>query len=267
MDRCGGYSESEFVADFYDFLPGLNSRGDLEFYRRMAVKAEGPVLECACGTGRLLIPIAREGVEITGFDLSEPMLARCRQRLEDEPDEVRANVELYTADMRNFDFGEKFKLIFVAFRSFQHLLTIEDQISYIKCARQHLSDDGRLIIDIFNPDLEQLLDKDKAKSVIDDTAFGIPDGRNACRQIKVDKIDQTGQKLHCRQVYNIIFPDGSRDRQEHKFIIRYLFRFEAEHLLARCGFEVENIYGDFAFHPFSERYNRELILIVKKTER
>ena len=81
MSKHGGYDDQPFLADLYDLVPGYASRRDLEFYLELCRSARGKVLELGCGTGRVLIPAAAEGVDIVGLDLSPHMLARCREKL------------------------------------------------------------------------------------------------------------------------------------------------------------------------------------------
>lgn len=104
-------------------------RPDVASYVKQAQESGGPGLELGCGTGRVLIPPARAGIEIVGVDLSRSMLAICRDKLAREPDDVRARVEMVEADMRRFDLGREFRLVTLPFRPFQHLMTVQDQLS------------------------------------------------------------------------------------------------------------------------------------------
>lgn len=99
MDEAGGYREYEIVSEFYDYVVRYVQRQDLEFYVGLAMESAGPVLELGCGTGRVLIPTARAGVQITGLDLSEQMLDTCHQKLVGEPAQVQAKVRLVHGDM------------------------------------------------------------------------------------------------------------------------------------------------------------------------
>ena len=99
MNPTGGYEEYAFVAPFYDHVVPYRNRPDVAFFVDAATKSNGRVLEIGCGTGRVLIPTARSGVEIVGLDLSARMLAVCRERLHQEEEEVRSRVELIEADM------------------------------------------------------------------------------------------------------------------------------------------------------------------------
>src|SRR5262245_35815549 len=112
------------IAELYDHVVPYRTRADVSFFVDEARRANGPVLEIGCGTGRILIPTARAGVEIVGIDLSEYMLAICRQRLAEENDFVRARAHLAQADMRTFELKRTFGLVTIPFRPFQHLVTV-----------------------------------------------------------------------------------------------------------------------------------------------
>src|ERR1700736_741456 len=114
---AAGYDRRTFVAEYYDFVPPYANRADRQFYVDYARNAGGPVLELGCGTGRLLIPIARSGVSITGLDLSRAMLDRCREQLGQEPSAVQASASTHYGDMTQFSLGRKFALATVPFRA------------------------------------------------------------------------------------------------------------------------------------------------------
>ena len=88
-EASGTHDEYAAVAEFYDYIVPYLNREDLDFYVDMAKESGGPVLEVGCGTGRILIPIARAGIEVTGLDLSPSMLALCRKKLSQEPAAVQ----------------------------------------------------------------------------------------------------------------------------------------------------------------------------------
>ena len=94
MDRSGGYQEYPFVAEYYDYVVPYRERHDIDFWVDVARQVGGPVLELGCGTGRVLIPTARAGFEITGLDLSGRMLEVCRGHLSQETEEVCSRVSL-----------------------------------------------------------------------------------------------------------------------------------------------------------------------------
>src|SRR5689334_17940916 len=119
MSIAGEYDEYAHIAGLYDHVVPYRSRPDVAFFVEAAKEAGSPVLEVGCGTGRILIPTARAGINIVGLDLSPHMLAVCRERLKVEPEPVQSRVRLIQGDMRAFDLGETFTLVTIPFRPFQ----------------------------------------------------------------------------------------------------------------------------------------------------
>src|ERR1700730_2175814 len=135
MSAAGGYDEYVFIADLYDHVAPSRDRADIGFFVEAAKDVGGQVLEVGCGTGRVLIPTARAGVEVVGLDLSPHMLGVCRKRLENESRAVQSRIQLVQADMREFSLPQTFSLTTVPFRPFQHLTTVSDQLSCLQLIR------------------------------------------------------------------------------------------------------------------------------------
>lgn len=262
---AGGYDICRFAAEFYDNLDHHQKLGDVDFYVNLASECGGPVLELACGTGRVLIPIARKGVEIVGFDLSEPMIEICREKLACEPEPVRERATILTGDMRTFDLGRRFPLIIVPFRAFQHLLTVEDQMACLDRIHRHLEPRGRLVVNLFNPSLDHLTNEKFLSEWGDEPEFDMPDGRRVQRRFRLSKRDLFRQVNDVEMIYYVTQPDGGRERLVHAFGMRYLFRYEAEHLLARCGLELEDVFADFERSAFGSIDPGELILVARRS--
>jgi SAM-dependent methyltransferase len=259
------YDQSPFLAEFYDHVVPYLDRPDIPFYVEAALAAGGPVLELGCGTGRTLIPIARAGASITGIDLSRGMLERCRLRTAAEPTEVRARIDLHAGDMRDFDLGRAFALITVPFRAFQHLMTVEDQVRCLGSILRALAPGGRLILDLFNPSLRRLA-VDPAEVHFDpEPSFRLPDGRVVVRHIRVVSRDVYAQVQKAEFRYEVHHPDGRKEDVFHRFDMRYLFRYEAEHLLCRCGFEIAALYADYEKRPFGSCEPGDLIFVAKRS--
>ncbi len=258
------YDRYPDALEFYDHHPLYRDRPDVSFYVEEAGRSGGPVLELGCGTGRILIPSAREGVAITGLDNSERMLALCRQKLAREKSAVRERVDLHFGSMASFDFGRTFRLITTPFRSFQHLLTVEEQLSCLSCARNHLADDGLFILDVFNPYLPALLDDAYLSEVSEEPEFRMPDGRKVLRGTKILSRDPLNQINEIQFNIYVRHPDGFEEVILQKANMRYLFRYEAEHLLARCGFALRAVYADYDRTAFGKKYPGELILMAEK---
>ncbi|HEY8184792.1 MAG TPA: class I SAM-dependent methyltransferase [Pyrinomonadaceae bacterium] len=265
MNTGTGYEEYAFIADLYDQVVPYRNRPDVAFFVEAALEADSPVLEVGCGTGRVLIPTARAGIDIVGLDLSTHMLAVCRQKLKDEPEAVQSRVRLVQADMRNFKLDQLFNLATIPFRPFQHLLTVEDQLACLASINRHLVDGGALILDIFNPSLDFLVNRPVGEELAEEREFSTPDGRRVTRLHKTVSCDRTNQVNGFELIYYVTHPDGRKERLAHSFRLRYLFRFEAEHLLARAGFEVAHLYADYDKSPFGSKYPGELLFVARKT--
>jgi SAM-dependent methyltransferase len=252
------------VAEFYDFVSVYRERPDVAFYVDAARESGGPVLEVGCGTGRVLIPTARAGVAIVGVDASPHMLAVCRRRLQKEPSDVQARVRLLQGDMRRIRVDQTFSLATIPFRPFQHLLTVTDQLACLISVRDRLTDSGRMVFDIFNPSLDMLVTKPVGEEFDADPEFVTDDGRRVVRRGKIVAHDRFSQVTQHELIYYVTHSDGRTERLVHAFSMRNTFRFEAEHLLVRAGFEIEHLYGDFDRSPYGSKYPGELIFVARK---
>ncbi len=263
MTLSPAYEEYAVTADFYDYIVPYRNRPDVAFFVEMATQSGGPVLEVGCGTGRVLIPTARAGIEIVGIDLSPSMLDVCRQRLAQEPVEVQARAQLVEADMRRFELAQTFRLATLPFRPFQHLETVADQLACLATIHHHLAAGGRLILDLFNPSLEALTRDDIGQEIGEEPEFLMLDGRRVVRRHKITARDSFNQVNQVELIYYITYPDGREERLVHAFPMRYLFRFEVEHLLVRSGFEVEQVYADYDKSLYGSKEPGELIFVAK----
>jgi SAM-dependent methyltransferase len=264
MTQPSGYESYAFIAGLYDFVIPYRDRPDVDFYVEAALQAKGPVLEIGCGTGRVLIPTARAGVDLVGLDLSRYMLAVCRERILSEPEEVQFRIQLVHADMRNFALARRFNLVTVPFRPFQHLVTVEDQLSCLASIHHHLIQGGKLILDLFNPSLEALTRPTLGQEIGEEPEFITADGKRVVRRHRIVSRDYFNQINQVELIYYVTHPDGREERLVHAFPMRYLFRYEAEHLLARSGFEVEQVYADYDRNLYGTIYPGDLIFVAKK---
>lgn len=253
--------EYDHFAEFYDHVLPYRDRPDVAFFVDLA-RASGEVLEVACGTGRVLIPSARAGARVTGLDLSRGMLDVCRKRLRHEPEEVRARVTLHEGDMRTFDLGQVFSLVTVPFRGFQHLLTVDDQRGALQRIRRHVAPGGRFVLDLFNPSLPLLGDERWLATPLVEPEVTLPDGRRLVRTLRIVARDWLEQVQTVELVHEVTWPDGRTERHTDVTRLRYLFRFEAEHLLEREGFAVESVYADYDRTPYGATYPGDLVFVA-----
>ncbi len=130
---------------------------DRDFYLELAREYGGPVLELGCGTGRITLPLARQGIDVTGMDASRAMLEVLRAKLADEPAAVKPRVRVVEGDFRALCLADQYPLVVIPFRPMQHMYTIDDQLAALKNARRHLAHGGILAFDVFNPRFDKLL--------------------------------------------------------------------------------------------------------------
>jgi hypothetical protein len=165
--------------------------------------------------------------------------------------------------MRQFDLGRSFGLVTVPFRAFLHLCTVVEQLACLHSIHRHLTPEGRLILDVFNPSLAHLIEARYLAEHGAEPTFTLPDGRTVIRRHRVVTRDLCQQIMDGEMIYDVTHPDGRQERLVHRFQLRYLFRFEAEHLLARTGFQVETVYADYNKSPYGSTYPGELIIVAR----
>lgn len=233
------------TARYYDLAYANRAElgADVGFYHSLAREAGGPVLELGCGTGRVLLGIAREGIACTGVDASRHMLEAFRAKAGELP-----SLRLVRARMQDFDLGQgRFALIFSAFRAFQHLYTVEDQLACLARVRRHLAPEGALAFDVFNPRLSRLAPDREPEA--EDTRFELPDGDEVVRHTAVIERDPSAQIQQIQMRYERRRAGQVVASQVTRFAMRWFYRFELEHLAARAGFRDVEIFGDFDRTP------------------
>ena len=265
-DQTSGYDAHLFAAEFYDHTVPYRERQDIRFYVDLARQAGAPVLEIGCGTGRVLLPIARAGAEIVGLDLSEAMLELCRAKLAAESVDVQRRVSLLSADMRTFQLNRTFPLVIIPFRPFQLLLTVEEQLECLDTIRRHTTVGGRFVLDVFNLSLQKVVEHAGGAEYGEEPPFTLHDGRRIVRSHRQARHDAANQIIESELIYRVTYPDGEEERLVHAIRMRYLFRYEAEHLLARSGFAVEAVYSDYDRSPWGAKQPCELIIVARRIE-
>lgn len=249
----------------YDNVPAYINRRDVAFYVDEAHDESGSVLEVGCGTGRILLPIARAGQTIAGLDASPQMLQRCEAKVREEANAVRGRVSLHEGDARTFDLGRHFDLVIAPFRVVQHLTTIDDQLGFLDSVARHLAPGGRLAFDVFNPNFIALAAADGTEHE-DTPETSLPDGRSFRRAGRVSRVRWIDQVSEIELIYYISSDSGKKvQRHVQSFDMRWFLRAELVHLLARAGFGVRSIYGDFDRSPLSDKSPEQIVCAERVT--
>jgi SAM-dependent methyltransferase len=265
MRDFGGHDVQVLLAELYDYTPPYLGRGDLAFYLHYSCASGGKILELGCGTGRILVPTAAAGCEIVGLDDSTYMLARCRDKLRNQPRDVQSRARLLWGNMAQFDARDTFSLVTAPFRSFQHLISVEDQLSCLETVNRHLHAGGTLILDFFQVDPRRYGRPSYMIEVEDFPEVELPDGRTFRRAHRIVTRHRAEQYNDIELIYYVTYPNGKSLRLIQEFPLRYLFRYEAEHLLERTGFEVVEVFGDFDKSELSDD-SPEMIFVVEKRD-
>ena len=250
-----------YQPEIYDVTWPGSFAGDIDFYRAKARTSGGPVLELGAGTGRIAIPIARDGIDVYALDLETPMLDRLRLKLEAETPEVRGRVTIVHADMRTFAIDRQFPVVFAPFRAFLHNVTVDDRLACLARVREHLAPGGRFVFNVFHPSLALM-----AHNVgpLESTwrvrgMFASPDGGCVVRSeaSRYDTVRQIVYSLHRFEEYT---PDGVLTRTAlQRMELGYLYPSDITHLLTQAGFDAIDIAGGFDGRPL-QRDTDELVI-------
>ena len=254
-------------AGFYDsFSKGLD--GDEAFYLEEARKAGGAVLEIGCGTGRITIPIAESGVSIVGIDRAPAMLEVARRKIARLPEETRKRLRIVEGDMRTFAMDRRFDLVIIPYRAFCHLMTTGDQRRALTRIRDHLVEGGRLVFNVFDPSIEMIAAhlKPLGGSRNHMGSFPHPDTGRRVMVSTTRRYDPAAQTVEEYRFFEELDAEGRVvSTTVTPLFIRYAYRYEMQHLLELCGFEVEALHGDFRRGPF--RHGKEQVWVARKTKR
>jgi SAM-dependent methyltransferase len=259
-------------ADNYDI--GEDDVG-LDFYTALAQETGGPVLELGCGTGRVAIPMAQSGLEVTGLDAVPGMLAQARRKSE----AAGVPVRWVEADARAFDLGERFRLIFLTGNTFQAFLTNADQEALLRCARAHLLEDGLLAFETRNPRWRGMADgpdprlpqrsegqgafaflETRAEEA-DERTYTDVNGREI-RATLTQSYDHISQVLQWTG-YQRWYEGGELMTKTGGVAVRFTFPQELDALLHYNGFDVVRRYGDWDLSPLSAT-SHSIIVVCRK---
>jgi SAM-dependent methyltransferase len=240
----GRFMSEPFYSDakLYDRLfPG--GEAAVDFYRAEADRQGGSVLELGCGTGHKLLPIASDGHPCTGLELSPDMLAEA-QRKAGESD---LTVEWVQGDMRAFDLGRTFDLVFIAANSLLHLHEAADLVGCLRSVRAHLAPGARFVFDVFNPNVRHLAEADGVRRTRDALAFVDPD-RGDVRVEVAETYDAAAQVTRGTWHFSA---DVEPDFVVVPLEIRSIFPQELPLLLALGGLRLAERFGDWSGRPFT----------------
>jgi SAM-dependent methyltransferase len=214
-----------------------------------------PVLELACGTGRLTIPIAQSAVEIVGLDLSPSMLAHARTKAK----AAGVEIEFVEGDCCAFDLGRKFALIFMAFNSMQHLHDYASLAALFANVRKHLAEGGRFVFDVFNPKIEILARSPEDRRL--EREYQDPDGKGTMAFENSMVYDDASQVSHIQCYFVRRGANGENvDLRVEELHLRSFFPQELDLLVPSQGFEIVEKFGNFEGKAFGSGDPKQVVV-------
>ncbi len=229
--------------EWYDVYYSTAPQQDVRFYVELARNSGGPVLEIGVGTGRIAIPTARAGIDVTGIDLHAPMLQRAAEKA-GKKQPGHGNLRLVEADMRNMNLGQRYPIVTIPANTLLLADNQEDQIRTLQTAAAHLHPDGRLAFDVFIPDPAALAQSQPEPLVWAETAH--PDTGNRVVISAISAADAATQINRETQIFEEFDHQGRlAGRAELDVTIRYLFPAEVHALVEQAGLAVEQVFGGF----------------------
>ncbi len=238
------YLYTGLEAIFYDEVDELSRFEDFSFYRLLLESCPGPVLDIGCGTGRILIGLKEQGIDVAGLDASSDMLRQCREKLSAKG----LNAELIQGDMRSFDLTGSFASILIPGFTIQLLTEDEDLESCLQCCFRHLNPGGQLIISTYYPwefldsgqEGEGLAFRSESESV---------ETQERVRAFQGWTIDRKAQILQLQNRFQLLGQNGQIiDQQDREMALRWRSKDLMEKMFRKAGFDDQlSLYGDFEF--------------------
>ena len=246
-----GSEDLDFVVKYYDDAFGISGENELSWYLAKVNESGGPVLDLACGTGRLTLLFAREGFEVTAIDQSKGMIKQFKKKLTQEEVGIRQRIRIGNQNMADFHLDRKFRTV-ICCDAFFHNLRVDDQMKCLKRVADHLKPDGRFLFNLPNPTCKFILE-------CSDTSEGRFQERG---RYPLENMDETllVEQANSADTLNQIITTKLRftrldeagkiiEESESSWKTRYLFKYEAIHLLYRCGFRINHLVGDYLNGP------------------
>jgi SAM-dependent methyltransferase len=258
MEECAAENYcSQLWAAIYDQYNHGRHEAELAFYSSELDGVRGPVLEAACGTGMILLRLLEQGLDMYGFDVSQPMLdvlfskANAVHRRD-----LRERVS--RQNLVDFRYDVEFDAVIIPARSFLHLTTQEEQIACLRTIRNHLAPSGRLLLNFFTPDPRHILSRTDPNPAFEELeTFVHAETGKPVRLLfrQVNDLPNQLQSITWRFVY-----DG--ETHDSEMSVRWIHRSEFKLLARLTGFRVNALYGGFSSEPYAGQ--GEMVWVLEK---
>jgi len=239
--------EEDYLGEFldpvnYDLEVGGNHPSH-QFYAELAKQVGGNVLEVACGTGLVAIPLAMQGIPITGLDITFGMLAHAKHKSE----QLGLSIRWIEGDARDVDLGEKFNFIYMTGNAFQAFLNNSDQRALLQNVRKHLTEKGTFAFETRNPDWKEMttdLNEEEWMTYTNDKGYQV-------RIMETREYDHVSQVL-TYHLFRRWQENGENKERVTRIAIRYTFPQQLNALLESNGFRILEQYGNWDKGPLTK---------------
>ncbi len=258
-------------ASDYDLEYQSQTEQDVPFWCELVMRyTPQRVLELACGSGRIGVELLHcpGNFQLEGLDISSEMLGAYQRKLDRELETVQQRVTLHEADMSDFQLENKgqFDLIFLPFNSIAHLYEIEQQLDTFKNTHDHLTSDGRFVVDTFLPDIDYLSDAlNRPSNVYLEDEIEATDNQFTMLLYTSRQYDAIEQLEHMVWTHEKFFETGENERYLTKLDMHIFFPRELQLLFLATGFSIEAIYGGYDWVPFG-RGTRQIVVGRKRKD-
>lgn len=237
-----------YDANIYD---GMNTHiDDLQFYKRwLPQNKDARILELCCGTGRLTIPIAKDGYDISGVDLTPTMLEQAKVKAS----KAGLEIEFIEADIRTLDLPGKYDLIFIPFNSIHHLYQNKDLFKAFNVVKKHLKAGGLFLLDCFHPNIQYIVENEKR--LIEVAKYTTQDGREVLIKQKM-RYESNTQINRIEWHY---FINGEFDSVQN-LDMRLYFPQELDSYLEQNGFKIIHKFGSFDEEAFTDNSEKQIFV-------
>jgi len=249
------------TATLYDADPRAIFTADIPFYIDRAKKLGGRTLELACGTGRVMIPLALEGIDVCGLDYSSSMLEVLEAKLKQLPEKTQDRIQYMLGDMADFSLPGTYRLIFIPFRSFQSLETDEQAMRCLNCVHRHLEDGGQFIVNVFKP-FREIGDWWVSHEEQLDFESTLESGQQITRHSVRKAYGLDRRLLYTDLIYRLTREDGVVEEYRDSIRLRYFYGDDIRKLITSAGFKIVEEYGWYDGTPVDE--GNEFIFMCRK---
>ncbi|MCJ7738556.1 MAG: class I SAM-dependent methyltransferase [Anaerolineae bacterium] len=259
-----GPEASDPVVRYYDEVFAVTASNDIAWFVDQARSGGGRVLDLACGTGRIAIALAHAGLNVTAIDDSEGMLKIFRSKLSAEPQPIQTRIRIQQARMQSFELADRFSSV-VCCDAFFHNLAVADQMSSLHAVARHLLPGGIFAFNIPNPTIGFLSHaaSEEGKVYQRRGEYTLGDCGDTILVEQAHEADLVAQIITTRLRFTRLNAEHETlDITTSSWVSRFTYRYEAEHLLYRCGFEMASLSGDYRRGPVMEE--SQLIFVARR---